>query len=318
MSGPPATGDPTESPPTGGLSVVPPKRASLFTRIFAVVDRVNIPMLASALTFDALLALIPFGVLVFGGIGYLLDQTAYFGTADPGRLLDAFLPFHVQRDVGAGPFLVVQKFLEAMTSFQGKLTLFAVPAFLWFATRLFSSIRSCLSTIYLAPPKQHHPALVLHILLTFLFGKLRDLGMVAIVVLFAALSTLVSTLVSMLPTSDAQWEAPFSFLASSSGRLLTELVAVMSAFAVFITLYRYASPKRMHWRGAIVASAVATAGFEVAKRLFGWYLAYNAQGGVYSVDATIGAVLLFLLWVWYSALVFLIGAAAAKVWEEGR
>jgi YihY family inner membrane protein len=311
-------GDPTESPPIGGLSVDTPKRASLITRVFAVVDRVNIPMLASALTFDALLALIPFGVLVFGGMGYLLDQTAYFGTADPGRLLDSFLPFHVQREVGAGPFLVVQKFLEAMKNFEGKLTLFAVPVFLWFATRLFASIRACLSMIYLAESRQRHQKIVFHVLLTFLFGKLRDLVMVATVVVFAGLSTVLSTLVSLLPTTDNQWEPPFSFLASSSGRLLTEIVAVGSAFAVFITLYRYASPKRMHWRGAIVASLVATAGFEIAKRLFGWYLAYNAQGGVYSVDATIGAVLLFLLWVWYSALVFLIGAAAAKVWEEGR
>jgi uncharacterized BrkB/YihY/UPF0761 family membrane protein len=39
---------------------------------------------------------------------------------------------------------------------------------------------------------------------------------------------------------------------------------------------------------------------------------------VYSIDAGIGAALLFLLWVWWVALVFLIGAAAAVVYESGR
>jgi membrane protein len=83
-------------------------------------------------------------------------------------------------------------------------------------------------------------------------------------------------------------------------------------------VYRYASPKRLAWRGSVVAATTATLGFELAKRLYGLYLARSTGGAVYSIDAGITAVLLFLLWVWWVALVFLIGAAAAMVWESGR
>ena len=85
-----------------------------------------------------------------------------------------------------------------------------------------------------------------------------------------------------------------------------------------MALYRYASPKRLPWSGALLASAVAAVGFEIAKRLFGLYLRYLNYSGQYSIEANVGAALLIILWLWYMSLVFLIGAAAADVWDRSR
>lgn len=275
-------------------------------------------MLASALTFDALVAMIPFGILLIGGLGYLLDQVAYLGPTNPGELIGAVLPVQVGADAGPSLVLVVDRILESIRGFRSRLTLVAIPVFLWFASRVFGGMRVALSQIFQVSPRRRHEALVLDYLLNYLFAKLRDLRMIAVVLTLALVNTVLSAGVSFVNAEGVLLAPPYTFFATSLGRLLAEVLALGSGLMLFALLYRYASSRRLHWRGAFLAGGVATVGFELAKRLFAVYLARMGQGGVYSVDENIGAALLFILWVWYMALVFMIGAAAAKVWEEGQ
>ena len=55
--------------------------------------------------------------------------------------------------------------------------------------------------------------------------------------------------------------------------------------------------------------------FELAKRAFGWYLDHLAVVNRFSTDANIGAAILFVLWLYYTALVFLIGGVVAETWD---
>lgn len=286
--------------------------------MLALGERVHIPLLASALTFDALLALIPLVVLVIEGLGWFLEQTATFELADPGALVAALLPLHIHAPGEADPFALIEGLLATVQGYRSRFSWVAVPAFLWFGSRLFGAIRGCLSQIFEAKQPQRHERPVLDFLLGFVFGKLRDFGMMGILLALALLNTVLSALVALLATDAVALTPPFTFLTSTLGRILAEVLAVGSAMLLFTLLYRYASPKRLAWRGSFLAAAVATIGFELAKRLYGLYLSYWAGGGVYAVDAGIGAVLLFLLWVFWVAMVFLIGAAAAAVWEKGR
>ncbi|MFN2317528.1 MAG: YihY/virulence factor BrkB family protein [Gemmatimonadales bacterium] len=286
-------------------------------RVFETADQTRVPLLASALTFDAMLAIIPLGILVLSGLGYLLDRTAYFGAADPGQLIANFLPAHVTRGSGPDPAGVAERLLETVRNFRSSLTWVMVPAFLWFGSRLFAGVRVALTQVYGARARQRHDRPVLDFFLMYFFAKLRDLRMIGVVLGLAIFSTLLSAGVALLNLGGVQ-AAPWRFFATGLGRVLAELVVIGSTLVLFTLLYRYASPKRLDWRGALLAGSVATIGFEIAKRLFGLYLSYIARGGVFSVDANIGAGLLFILWMWYMAVVFLLGAAAARVWEDGK
>jgi membrane protein len=285
-------------------------------RVLQRADERRLPLLASALTFDALLALIPLAILVIAGLGYLLDRTEYFGTSDPGQLLRSFLPTQLGRSGGPDTTAVAERLLELIGGYRSRLTWVAIPAFLWFASRLFAGTRVSLSLVLDAPHRKRHHAPALDYLLSYFFAKLRDLRMIGVVLALALVNTMLSAALAVLSAEGIRLAAPWTFFASGLGRILTESVAVGSALVLFTLLYRYASPKRLDWHGAAIAGVVATVGFEVAKRLFGLYLAYIARGGVYSVDANIGAALLFILWIWYMALVFLLGAVAARVWED--
>jgi membrane protein len=287
-------------------------------RLLATLDRANLPMLASALTFDAMLAIIPLAILTVAGLGFLLARTTYFDAADPGAMIVSFLPNHVHGGNGVDPFLVVESVLAKIRGYRSQLTLIAVPTFIWFSTRLFASIRVCLSRIFDVQQRPVRGHFVVSYILGYLLAKLRDLMMVVVVLLLALSNTVLSAGLAIFTTRGVTLAPPWDFLVSEGWRLLGTGVALIFGLALFVTMYRYASPKRLAWSGALLAGGVATVGFEIAKRLFGLYLARAVQGGQFTVDVNIGAVLLLILWLWYMSLVFLIGAAAADVWDHSR
>jgi len=307
---------PSQSPPHSGLAGLAHLPRWL-VHLLEVLDRANLPFLASALTFDAILAFIPLAILIIAGLGYLLAQTSSFGSADPGAVLAGFLPSHAHLAPG-DPFALVENIFVSIRGYRSQLTLFAIPAFIWFSTRLFAATRICLSSIFNVRARPAPGGFVVSYLIGYLFAKLRDLAMVGVVVVLALANTLVSAGLALLRAQGVALDPQWSFLVSEVGQLLGTLVAILFSLALFMALYRYASPKRLAWSGALLASTVAAIGFEIAKRLFGLYLTYLNHGGQYSVEANVGAALLIILWLWYMSLVFLIGAAAADVWDRSR
>lgn len=290
---------------------------STFTRILETLDRANLPLLASALTFDAILALIPLAILAIAGLGLLLETTSYLGTADPGVLFSRVLPAHVH-GIETDPFALVEGLIDKIRGYRSKLTWIAVPAFLWFSTRLFAAVRVCLSHVFQVRERPAPGGLVLSYILSYFIAKARDVVMVLFVLLLLLVNTVLSGGIALLTAEGVYLRPPWTFLLSTGGRLLGEALALAFGLGLFMTLYRYASPKRLAWSGALIASGVATVGFEIAKRLYGLYLGSTGRGGQFSVDANVGAALLFVLWVWYMSLVFLVGAAAADVWDRMR
>jgi membrane protein len=158
---------------------------------------------------------------------------------------------------------------------------------------------------------------VVSYLIGYAAGKARDIVMVCVVLALALVNTLLSGTIALVASQGIRLEPPWTFLVSGLGVMLGEFIAIASGVALFVALYRYASPRRLSWRGSLIAAAVGTVGFELAKRLFGLYLAHAARG-TFSIDINIGAATLLILWIWYMALVFLLGAAVAHVWEGRR
>ncbi|MCL6646465.1 MAG: YihY/virulence factor BrkB family protein, partial [Dehalococcoidia bacterium] len=52
--------------------------------------------------------------------------------------------------------------------------------------------------------------------------------------------------------------------------------------------------------------------------LYALYLTNVAAWGTAAADASIGALILFVLWMYYSAVVFLLGGVVAQIWELRR
>ncbi|MEZ4587344.1 MAG: YihY/virulence factor BrkB family protein [Gemmatimonadales bacterium] len=275
-------------------------------RTIQAADENKIPFLASALTFDALLAALPLFLLILAGLSTLLNGTG--GEIDPTDLLERFLPPH-EAVAGVDPFRTVEELLRRLTQVGRSLSLVAIPAFLWFSTRLFAGIRTALGEIYdvqLRPVRRHFAV-------TYLLAKLRDLGMVGITLVLVLVNAGLSTGLALL-AARGQSVPGFDFLVHRVGRFAGEVVAFGFLLALFFTIYHFASVRRPPWRATLVGTVVAAVLFEIAKRLFGLYLR-NVVTLQMSFDANAGALILFVIWMYYTAVVFLLGAVIAETWE---
>lgn len=251
-------------------------------------------------------------MLLVAGIGHLLQTYGGTDPVDAAVLLDQFLPPHVTVG-GKDPFAFVERVVGQFASYQGRLSLVAVPAFLWFSTRLFAGTRTALNVVFdssVRPPERHA---VVH----YLLGKLRDLGMVLLVLTLFMGNTVLSAALAVIQAAGKEAVPEFGFFVSRVGWWLGEILALGFIWTLYFLVYRFASMRRLSTRAAQIAALFSAVSFEIAKRLFGLYLVYLGSSEQISVDANLAAILLLGVWMYYTALVFLLGGVVARIWEEG-
>jgi membrane protein len=80
---------------------------------------------------------------------------------------------------------------------------------------------------------------------------------------------------------------------------------------MFTLLYKVAPAQPVPLWTALVGGVITAVLFEVAKHGFRWYVGLARQGTLGPASGSLGALILLLLWIYYSALVFILGAEAA-------
>jgi membrane protein len=249
--------------------------------------------------------------LLLIGLTHIAQAVTKGPAIDTVLLFHRFLPPHSGTSA-QDPLGIIERLLTGITKNRGQLSLYAAPAFLWFSTRLFAGIRTSLNDIYDVSlrPTRHRAFVALYLL-----AKLRDVSMVLVTVVLFLANTLLTTGLAVLEARGTASVPHLAFFVSTMGRILGELLAFVFSVSLFYVTYRYASVRRLPWRTALLASTFTAVLFELAKRLYGLYLAnfasLESQGG----DANVGAVVLFILWLYYTAIVFLLGAVVAETWE---
>ena len=273
-------------------------------------DEANVPFLASALTFDALVAAVPLLLILLAALGALLQATIGPTPVDLSILFQRFFPSEAGTP-GGNPFSVIQRLLEKIRDFGWAFPVVLIPVFLLAGSRLFAGIRTSLSWVYdtSVRPKRGHW------LVSWLRAKGRDLSMLLLTFLLLVGSVALSAGLVVLQAWSAGEVPSLAFFLTGIGQFLGEAVALLFLVVLFYLLYRWASPRRVTKRAALLAAGFSAIGFEVAKRLFGIYVAYSLGEARMSLDANVGAILLFVLWMYYTALVFLLGGIVAETWD---
>ncbi len=256
----------------------------------------------------------PFVLLLLIGLTHLaqaLQGGVDLGNTDPTLLFHRFLPAHADTP-GQDPFDLFEGLLTRITRNRGEISLVAAPAFIWFSTRLFAGLRTSLNWVYDVAAR---PVPRRNFVLVYLRGKLHDVMMVIGTLLLFLLNTVMTAGLALAQSRGTAVVPELRFFVSTVGRLLGELLAFSFLVSLFYLVYRYASDRRLPWRTALLGSGFAALAFELAKRLYAWYLANVASLSGPSGDANVGAAVLFVLWLYYTALVFLLGGVVAETWE---
>ena len=254
----------------------------IIRRTFEAAYQDNIPFLASAVSFDILLTAIPFVGLVLAVVGYLVEYQLTLQALTVHELLQRFLP-----DSGSGTdqFGFIERALGDLVARRGRLTLLAAPLFLWFSTRMFGGLRAALNEVFDTEENRSWPR-----------AKLTDIAMVFVAGgLFLA-----------------------NAFASSSKGIFSQFGTLLFSTLLFFVIFKYLPSRRIYWRTSLVASLFCAVAFEVAKRLYALYVARFVTFDRVASDANLIGVLLFILWIYYTAYVFLLGGEVAETYDLMR
>jgi membrane protein len=172
------------------------------------------------------------------------------------------------------------------------------------ATTAFAELKEGLDQIWGAPRERVQGLLYTLLKRVLSFGVILSIGFLLLV------SLVFSAAVAAL---QRYWH-----LDSSTSWVLQSLNFLLSfgmVTAMFAMIYKLLPSVKIAWRDVIVGALVTALLFNVGKFFIGLYLGQSAVASTYGAA---GSVILLLLWVYYSALIFLFGAEFTKIYARRR
>ena len=265
--------------------------------IWRKATRDQVFFLASGITFNVLVTIVPLLLLTISILGTLVESS----TAARQQILtfiERAMPLASSQAEGL---------LFSLVEDKGFLGLIGLIGLIWASTRLFGSLRTVLEVIFEIPPEDR---------LGIVQGKIHDVKMVVLV------GTLFLLTISL--TTSLQWVQNYgvNILGLDAYNLswFTTLGSALLAFAItylmFYIVYRYAPDRWIPRSDAALAALFSGVLFELAKQVFVAYLAEFERFLVLYGSFTNIVVVAF--WVYYSSIVFILGGELARIAQIHR
>lgn len=247
--------------------------------------------LASSLAFFSLLSLFPLVFLLQYGINLLVSQEV-LGEGFLLSLLKGFLPI-----LGEGLAYQIRRAGELESV---RWVVFLTLA--WLGASVFYELDYAINVVFGTSALRHTLiSTVVAVVLLGAFGLLLVVSYVA--------THMIGFLISLTPHL---WGLDLVAVYAHHF-LLTYTLPFLLALATVTTLYRSLPRQRPTWRDAAIGATVFALLWVAAKCLFA---AYTQQATVYSrLYGTLLEVVLLLLWIYYSALLLLLGAVVTRLFQ---
>jgi membrane protein len=207
--------------------------------------------------------------------------------------------------VGSPGAAAVQQMLESVNKPAGGVaaTLIGLVLMLVGATTVFAELQDALDRIWRAPARPRGGLWALMRARVLSFGLILGLGFLLVVsMLFGAAVAAVQA-----------WWAP----RMAGWDVLLGIVNLLSSFVlitvVFAMIYKVMPRVRIAWADVWVGAVVTAGLFTLGRALIGAYLATGAVGSGFGAG---GALVAILVWVYYSAQIFLLGAEFTWVYAH--
>lgn len=243
---------------------------------------------AAAIAYYAVFALLPIALVGVGVLGFFIgDESAREHVA--GAITNVIA-------LGDSGEATLETTLRGVSRTSGWLGLAGLVIAVWSASVLFGQIRAALDDVWGIKD------------LPVLRAKLRDVLLFLGFTSLLLASTIVTGVLVGLWVHAEGWPAPVHGIVG----VLLVLAARFSpfTFAAFLFLHRFGTHARLRWRDVMPAALITTLFFELGKNVFAYYVVrfstLNALAG------SLGAAILLLVWLSYSARVTLFAAEFAK------
>jgi len=248
--------------------------------------------LSSGLTFNILINLIPFTMLLLALVGtYLYNDR---------EVLDHIRVYF--RDVAPA---LDPKVMENLTDVMQNRRIVGILGFLgllWFSAWVFGSLRIALNIVFRVEKSR---------------GMLRGIGIDLLMILLAGILLLVSMILSSVVTflQGYQGQIPVA-IGPTIQWILKYLLPFFLTFCMFCLIYKIIPNKRVHFTSALQAAFFTSLLWELAKHLFGWYVVHLAGYSIFY--GSFSTLIMFVFWVYYSSTILVVGGEFAYFLEEDR
>lgn len=178
----------------------------------------------------------------------------------------------------------------------------SILVLIWGASNVFAQLQAALNIIWDAPPPKKISFLRTIQKRLLSFTMVLTLGFLLLVSL--ALSTALSAV------------GEYVFGGGESGlllRLCNGGLALIVTSVLIASIYKVLPDVKIGWRHVIFGAVLTAALFTLGKLALGWYLGRASTSSAYGAA---GSLVVFLLWVQYSAQIFFFGAEFTQVYAR--
>ena len=179
-------------------------------------------------------------------------------------------------------------------------TLIGIVALVITASGVFTEMQQTLNVIWQAQPRRSTVSALLR-------SRATSLGLVAALGFLLLVSLVVSAVLTAL-SNYINGMVPEGHLILQTMNFLASFVLITILFAA---IYKVVPDRRIEWRDVIVGAVSTSLLFAIGKFLIGLYLGSSSVATSYGAA---GGLIIALLWVYYSAQIFLFGAEFTKVY----
>lgn len=255
----------------------------------------NLFFLSGAIAFNVLVAFVPLFLVIIGIAGVVVRSLG----ADAEQALLSY----VERGVPAAVNLNIRPVLTSLAAKSAGLLSVGTLFFMWVATRLVGTLRAVLRETFDMPEGR-----------SVLVGKIFDVKMVFFagtlfafnIVLTIGLRIAADVVSKGLRINPA--EIP---VVSVALQWWPQLVALLTIWIMFLLVYYYLPPRRISWTTSVIAATFTASVGEALKAGFGWYVTSIAN--YRTAWGNVATFIILVLWVYYSAMIFVVGAEVAQV-----
>ncbi|MDZ4711724.1 MAG: YihY/virulence factor BrkB family protein [bacterium] len=259
-------------------------------------DNDHIWILSSGISFNILICVIPFTLILLTILGVYLDSTSVQGRLT--SYLDSVVPL---------PGQYKDRFIFELTERTNELTTntfltgaIGLAGLFWTVSGLFSSMREVLRKIFMVNDE-----------LNYFIGKLRDFVLVIISVALFIMSMVITSSVQIFEEYSQGIFGQYITLTLFE-RFIPMVLGLIISFCLFYVLYAFVPHWKFNKKIVLFSSFTASIFFELLKYLFAVYILKIANfGKIYGTYATI---VISIFYIYYVSVIFVVGAELGEIY----
>ncbi len=269
----------------------------LLTKTYKEFIEDKAPVFAAALAFLTTFSIAQIAVLIVGIVSIVLGKSAAEGA----------LYNNLNNVIGSVAAHTIQNLIRNTNKSGGSIwaTLLGSATLVISATVVVAALKDALNTIWGLKPNPRGIKSVWYMV----WSRIVEFSLIVI----AAVFFLIFFFATSVLYSVGHSLVGFGSIVNLFLRIGYYLLFILFMFLFFAILFKYLPDARIKWRNVLTGALGTSVLFVLGTFLIGFYL---GKVGVGSAFGTAGSLVLILLWVFYSAQIFLFGAEFTQVYTR--